>query len=72
MRFIAVNDDFDTDRDDNELLIMMKNWSNEQFLRDTSKKIKTTKRLKQQKGLFIGGKAPYGYKNFQPKKRNRY
>ena len=46
VRFIAVNDDFDTDRDDNELLIMMKNWSNEQFLRDTSKKIKTTKTLK--------------------------
>lgn len=69
MRFIAVNDDFDTDRDDNELLIMMKNWSNEQFLRDTSKKIKTTKRLKQQKGLFIGGKAPYGYKK-SPTEKN--
>ena len=69
MRFIAVNDDFDTDKDDNELLIMMKNWSNEQFLRDTSKKIKTTKRFKQQKGLFIGGKAPYGYKK-SPTEKN--
>ena len=69
VRFIAVNDDFDTDKDDNELLIMMKNWSNEQFLRDTSKKIKTTKRFKQQKGLFIGGKAPYGYKK-SPTEKN--
>ncbi|HIS69540.1 MAG TPA: recombinase family protein [Candidatus Gallacutalibacter stercoravium] len=69
VRFIAINDDFDTDKDDNELLIMMKNWSNEQFLRDTSKKIKTTKRFKQQKGLFIGGKAPYGYKK-SPTEKN--
>lgn len=69
VRFIAVNDDFDTDDENNELVIMMKNWSNEQFVRDTSKKVKSTKRYKQQQGLFIGGKAAYGYKK-SPTEKN--
>jgi len=70
VRFIAVNDDFDTDDENNELVFMMKNWSNEQFIRDTSKKIKTTKRYKQRQGQFIGGKASYGYK-ISPDEKNK-
>ncbi|MCL1878066.1 MAG: recombinase family protein [Defluviitaleaceae bacterium] len=35
---------------------------NDLYARDISKKIKSVKRDKQQKGLFIGWKPPYGYK----------
>lgn len=35
---------------------------NDMYAKDISKKITSVKRDKQRKGLFIGGKAPYGYK----------
>ena len=35
---------------------------NDMYAKDISKKIKSVKRDKQQRGLFIGGKAPYGYR----------
>ena len=34
---------------------------NDMYAKDISKKITSVKHDKQQKGLFIGGKAPYGY-----------
>jgi len=36
---------------------------NDLYAKDISKKIKSVKRDKQRKGLFIGGKPPYGYKS---------
>ena len=38
---------------------------NDLYAKDISKKIKSVKRDKQQKGLFIGWKPPYGYKTVQ-------
>lgn len=35
---------------------------NDMYAKDISKKIRSVKRDKQRKGLFIGGKAPYGYR----------
>lgn len=41
---------------------------NDMYAKDISKKIKSVKRDKQQKGLFIGGKAPYGYQKSKEEK----
>lgn len=42
---------------------------NDMYAKDISNKITSVKRGKQQKGLFIGGKAPYGYKK-SPTEKN--
>jgi DNA invertase Pin-like site-specific DNA recombinase len=43
---------------------------NDMYAKDISKKIKSVKRDKQRKGLFIGGKAAYGYKK-HPTEKNK-
>ena len=43
---------------------------NDMYAKDISKKIKSVKRDKQQKGEFIGGKATYGYK-MHPTEKNK-
>ena len=43
---------------------------NDMYAKDISKKIKSVKRDKQRKGLFIGGKAAFGYK-LHPTERNK-
>ena len=43
---------------------------NDMYAKDISKKIKSVKRDKQRKGLFIGGKPRYGYK-MDPNKKNK-
>lgn len=43
---------------------------NDMYAKDISKKIKSVKRDKQQKGLFIGGKAAYGYQK-HPTEKNK-
>lgn len=43
---------------------------NDMYAKDISKKIKSVKRDKQQKGLFIGGKPMYGYK-MHPTEKNK-
>lgn len=48
VRYIAINDGVDTARDDNEFT-PLKNWFNEFYARDTSKKIRTVKQMKAQK-----------------------
>lgn len=42
---------------------------NDMYAKDISKKIKSVKHDQQRKGLFIGGKAPYGYR-LSPTKKN--
>jgi site-specific DNA recombinase len=61
VRYIAVNDNVDTDRSDNEFM-PFKNLFNEWFARDTSKKIKAVLNSKAQRGERLGGKVPYGYR----------
>lgn len=60
VRYIAINDGVDTARDDNEFT-PLKNWFNEFYARDTSKKIRTVKQMKAQKGERVNGEYPYGY-----------
>lgn len=60
VRYIAVNDGVDTAKDDNEFT-PLRNWFNEFYARDTSKKIRAVKQAKAQKGERVNGECPYGY-----------
>lgn len=68
VRYIAINDGVDTARDDNEFT-PLRNWFNEFYARDTSKKIRAVKQAKAQKGERVNGEAPYGYL-IDPENRN--
>lgn len=63
VRFIAILDDVDTEVDTmgNEMA-PFKILMNEYYNRITSKNIRATFRNKKNDGLFLGWKAPYGYK----------
>ena len=43
---------------------------NDMYAKDISKKIKSVKRSKQQQGLYVGSRPPYGYK-FHPDSKNK-
>lgn len=60
IRFIAVNDNIDSNKGENELA-PVKNLFNEWFIRDTSLKIRTSHRIKGNSGEPLS-KPPYGYK----------
>ena len=60
VRFIAINDGVDTARDDNEFT-PLRNWFNEFYARDTSKKIRAVKLSQAQNGKRVNGTVPYGY-----------
>ncbi len=49
VRYIAINDGVDTAREDNEFT-PLRNWFNEFYARDTSKKIRAVKQAKAQRG----------------------
>lgn len=61
VRYIAVADDYDNINGCNDQLAAFKSLYNELLAADTSRKVSNIKHFKQQQGLFIGGKAPYGY-----------
>lgn len=63
IRYIALTDGFDTELDGyTSEMAMFKGMCNDFYAKDISQKITSVKRDKQKRGLFIGGKAPYGYK----------
>lgn len=64
VRFIAVNDHFDSAGQifkEKELITEFKNLANDCYSRDISKKVISAFRVKKEQGQFIGSKAPYGY-----------
>ncbi len=65
IRFIAVNDAFDTltaERGADGYIVPLKNLINEVYSKDISKKSGSALETKQRKGDFIGAWAPYGYR----------
>ncbi|NBH81174.1 recombinase, partial [Clostridiaceae bacterium] len=60
VHFIAVNDGVDSIKGDSEFTAI-RNVFNEFYARDTSKKIRTVKQAKAQKGERVNGQVPYGY-----------
>lgn len=70
VRFISVNDQFDT-QDLGEttggLELAVKNLLNQMYSRDISRKIKSAVDLKKMNGEYVYGTAPYGYKKGEKK-----
>ena len=62
VRFIAINDNVDSDVKQYDMITPIKNVFNEQYARDISSKIISTFRSKQENGHFMGAFASYGYK----------
>ncbi len=63
IRFVAVNDNYDSkkDRGGNELVVSLKNLINDLYAKDISQKVTTSLETKRRKGEFIGAFPPYGY-----------
>lgn len=60
VRYIAISDNIDTAREDNEFM-PLRNWFNEFYARDTSKKIRAVKAEQARRGERTNGASPYGY-----------
>ena len=71
VRFISINDDIDSFKNPksvSSIAVPLKNLMNDQYARDISEKVRSTLKIKQLNGEFIGVTAPYGYlKNPQDK-----
>lgn len=65
IRFISVNDNYDSDNadvSDTHLILPIRNFINDSYCRDISMKVKSSKEVKRKNGEFIGSFAPFGYK----------
>ncbi|MFQ7667161.1 MAG: recombinase family protein [Thomasclavelia ramosa] len=65
VRFISVNDNYDSenaDMSDTHLILPIRNFINDSYCRDISMKVKSSKEVKRKNGEFIGSFAPFGYK----------
>lgn len=62
VRFIAINDSYDSLREEENEIAPFKNVLNEWYPRDISKKVRQVKKTSAQQGKFMGSQAPYGYK----------
>ncbi len=63
IRFVAVNDEYDSEKDQekDELVLSLKNLVNDLYAKDISQKIHAALFIKQKKGEYIGALPPYGY-----------
>lgn len=62
VRFISINDDYDSINEDNtNLIVPFKNLINDAYLRDISMKVRSQIEVKKKNGQFIGSFATYGY-----------
>lgn len=63
VRYIAVTDNIDTFTDNtNNDIAPFKALMNDMYAKDISKKIKSSLLAKQKEGKWVGGRAPFGYK----------
>lgn len=62
VRFIAVNDGVDSLVESSNDFNPIRNWANELHAKDTSKKVRSVKRMQAERGERLGGKPHYGYK----------
>lgn len=52
-------------------MMVFRNWLNEQHSKDTSKKVRSVKKMCAQNGKYMGTYAPYGYRR-DPKDKHRF
>ena len=62
IRFIAVNDGVDSRYSETNDFTPMRNWFNELYAKDSSKKVRVVKQAQAERGEILGGRPPYGYK----------
>ena len=62
VRYIAVNDNYDSLYSEGNEFAPFKNLFNEWFARDTSKKIRAVVKAKAERGERVSTQIPYGYK----------
>ena len=62
VRFIAVSDNYDSIKNDNDMMFPMRNVLNDYFAREASIKTKCAKKAKAKAGQYIGSRPPFGYK----------
>lgn len=65
VRFLAVNDQYDSEQADNSgshITVPLKNMINEAYAADISKKIRSQAHQSMKAGEFIGARPPYGYR----------
>ncbi len=64
VRFVAVNDSYDTLKDGsgNEMVLSLKNLVNDLYARDISQKVRSSLNTKRKNGEYIGSVSPYGYR----------
>ena len=63
VRFIAVNDRYDSSSPDNAhdgIIIPLRNMINEAYAMDIARKIKAQQRQAMKDGKYVGGRTPYG------------
>lgn len=72
VRFIAINDGYDTvsASSNDDFIMPIKNIFNAQYSKDISKKVKSSFRTLQNEGKFVGAFASYGYAK-DPKDRHK-
>ena len=64
IRFIAINENFDTSAPEDAhsgIIIPLRNMINEAYALDIGRKIKAQQRQAMKDGKFVGGRTPYGY-----------
>ena len=71
VRFIAINDNYDSaeDRANNNIILPFKNLINDAYCRDISVKIRSHLDVKRRRGEFIGAFPVYGYKRGEEKNK---
>lgn len=65
VRFISVNDQFDSEDSENNgnhLIVPLKNMINEAYAADISKKVRAQQNQAMRDGEFVGARPPYGYR----------
>ena len=62
VRFIAVNDGVDSAVESSNDFNPIHNWANELHAKDTSRKVRAVKKLQAERGEWLGGRPPYGYR----------
>lgn len=70
VRFISINDNFDTlnpPSDGKSVEVTLKNIVNDMYAKDIAKRIKETKVNTMERGYFVGSIPPYGYKVIKEK-----
>ncbi len=64
VRFIAINDYYDSDDTQSQMgniVLPFKNLMNDSYSRDTSIKVRSHLEIRRKQGAFVGNFAPYGY-----------